>query len=311
MFEIISYYNFVSIVNLPQFLAEQKRKCKALNLKGRIYIAQEGINGILAGEPDKIGEYKNYLSRLKGFEDTEFKSHQDTRIPFWNLKIKIRPEIVALKTSLKFNTKKETGKYLTPQEWKKMLSLKERDYLLLDVRNSYETKIGHFEGAILPDLENFYDFPKWLDKQNFDKGKKVLMYCTGGIRCEKFSAFMKQKGFKDIYQLKGGILHYAQQEEGKYFKGKCFVFDDRLKVNINENQNEPISKCEISGIPCDSYINCANMRCNKLFICSKDAAIEMQGCCSEKCKNSPYRRPFNLEELYIPFRRWYKYFEKV
>ena len=135
------------------------------------------------------------------------------------------------------------------------------------------------------------------------------MYCTGGIRCEKFSAFMKAEGFKNIFQLHGGIINYAQKEDGAHFKGKCFVFDDRLAVAVNPKEPDPISRCEISGVPCDTYINCANPTCNRLFLCAREAAIQMEGCCSQTCKDNPHRRPFKVESIYTPYRKWYCYAE--
>ena len=171
-----------------------------------------------------------------------------------------------------------------------------------------EPGLGHFKGAITPDLDNFYDFPKWLDESNIPKDKKVLMYCTGGIRCEKFSVLMKDKGWDDVNQLHGGILNYAKKEEGKHFEGKCFVFDDRLIVPVNPKHLAPISNCEITGKPADTYVNCANMECNKLFVCSEEGAHIMEGCCSEECKQSEFKRPFDANNAFKPFRKWYNYF---
>ncbi len=149
----------------------------------------------------------------------------------------------------------------------------------------------------------------WLENFEADKDKKVLMYCTGGIRCEKFSVVMKEKGWHDVNQLHGGIQRYAREEGGKHYKGKCFVFDDRLVVPVNEDDMEPISRCEITGKPADTYINCANMECNKLFVCSEEGARKMEGCCSEECLQSDYKRPFDPENAFRPFRKWYHYFD--
>lgn len=134
------------------------------------------------------------------------------------------------------------------------------------------------------------------------------MYCTGGIRCEKFSVLMKEQGWDDVNQLHGGILRYAKEEEGKHFEGKCFVFDDRLVVPVNPKDLAPIAKCEITGKPADTYVNCANMECNKLFVCSEEGAHIMEGCCSDECKQSEYCRPFDPENAFKPFRKWYNYF---
>ncbi|MDX1672348.1 MAG: rhodanese-related sulfurtransferase, partial [Balneolaceae bacterium] len=273
----------------------------------RIYISEEGINGTLAGTPDQVDAYKKHLTSRPGFEEIDFKTDASDYIPFPRLICKVRDEIVSLHVAE--IDPDEGGAHLEPGEWRETLE-SEEDYLLIDVRNDYETEIGHFEGAVTPDVENFYDFPEWLDSLEADRDKKVLMYCTGGIRCEKFSALMKKKGWKDVNQLKGGILRYAKEEGGKHFKGKCFVFDDRLVIPVNEEEMDPISRCEITGKPADTYINCANMECNKLFICSEEGARIMEGCCSEECRQSEYKRPFDPENAFRPFRKWYHYFEE-
>lgn len=311
MYKVILYYKFASLnpQRLEIFCRLHRNKCKELNLLGRIFVAGEGINGTLAGLPADIEAYKKYLCSIAGFETTEFKEDTSDFIPFERLIVRIRPEIVALKPSAPIRQKIDGQGYLGPHEWKLALESKDRDFVMIDVRNNYESRIGRFKGALAPDVENFFDFPQWLENANLDKNKKVLMYCTGGIRCEKFSVYMKENGFKNIYQLHGGIVNYAQKEGGKHFEGKCFVFDDRMAVPVNPEEDGPISRCAISGVPCDTYINCANMECNKLFLCAPAAAVAMEGCCSEECKKAPRRRPLNIENLYKPFRRWYKYFD--
>ena len=205
MYSVILYYNFKKIENPQAFCREHKAKCKELNLFGRVYIAAEGINGTLAGTEANIAAYKKFLRSLPEFGDTEFKEDLYEKMPFVKLIVKTRPEIVTLGVPIEVDPRKG-GKHLNPEEWKQALESK-NDFVLLDVRNNYESAIGHFEGAITPDIENFYDFPKWLQESKLDKNKKVLMYCTGGIRCEKFSVYMKEQGFKNIYQLHGRIIN--------------------------------------------------------------------------------------------------------
>ena len=306
MYEVILYYNFSPIQEVEAFTKHHKKFCKELGLKGRIYISSEGINGTAAGTAEQIEAYKTYLRSLPGFENTEFKQDSCDYIPFAKLICKVREEIVSIHVD--DVDPKNGGQHLQPEEWRSVMESGE-DYVMIDVRNNYESKVGHFEGAILPDLKNFYDFPEWLDSAGIPKDKKVLMYCTGGIRCEKFSVIMKDKGWEDVNQLHGGILNYAKKEGGEHFEGKCFVFDDRLTVPVNPKNLEPIAVCEISGKPADTYLNCANMECNKLFVVCEEAAIKMEGCCSEECKNSEYRRPFDPENAFRPFRKWYNYFD--
>jgi len=306
--QVILYYYFSPIANPDQFCSEHKTFLKELGVKGRVYISEEGLNGTVGGTPEQIEAYKKYVWSLPGFEKTEFKTDHNDRIPFAKLICKVRDEIVTIhRDGL---NPEEGGNHLSPQEWRNVMEQQD-DYVMIDVRNNYESRVGHFEGAIKPDVENFYDFPKWLDEAESEipKDKKVLMYCTGGIRCEKFSVLMKQKGWNDVNQLHGGILTYAKQEGGKHFKGKCFVFDDRLVVPVNRENLEPIARCEITGQPADSYINCANMECNKLFVCSEEGANIMEGCCSEECKNSEFKRPFDPDHAFRPFRKWYNYFD--
>ncbi|MDR8394154.1 rhodanese-related sulfurtransferase [Aliifodinibius sp. S!AR15-10] len=306
MYEVILYYKFTDIEDPESFCEQHKSFCKELGVKGRIYIGREGINGTLGGTPEQMQKYKEHLTAIEGFEGIDFKTDTIDFIPFAKLKCKTRDEIVALHEE--DVDPAYGGKYLEPHEWKAVMESGE-DYVMIDVRNDYESKIGHFEGAITPDVENFYDFPDWLDQFDAPKDKKVLMYCTGGIRCEKFSVLMKEKGWEDVNQLHGGILRYANEEGGEHYKGKCFVFDDRLVVPVNKDNLEPIARCEITGKPADSYINCANMECNKLFVCSKEGAIKMEGCCSEECRQSEFKRPFDPENAFRPFRKWYNYFD--
>lgn len=306
-YEVILYYKFREIDDPGSFCIKHKQFCRKLGVKGRIYIGAEGINGTLAGTPEQVEQYKKHLAGIEGFEEIDFKANTCDYIPFAKLKCKTRDEIVSLHEE-DLDTAKG-GRYLEPHEWKNVLE-SEKDYILIDVRNNYESKIGHFEGAITPDVEHFYDFPEWLDQFEANKDKKVLMYCTGGIRCEKFSVLMREKGWEDVNQLHGGILRYANEEGGEHFKGKCFVFDDRLVVPVNDEDMEPIARCEITGKPADTYINCANMECNKLFVCSEEGARIMDGCCSEECRQSNYKRPFDPENAFRPFRKWYHYFDK-
>jgi UPF0176 protein len=307
MYQVILYYHFYKIENAEKFCKEHKKVMSDLDLKGRVYMGIEGLNGTLAGTPEQIEAYKKYVWSLEGFEETEFKTEESDVIPFAKLVCKVRDEIVSIHVDeLDPNN---GGNYMSPSEWRETMESGE-DYIMIDVRNNYESKVGHFEGAITPDVENFHEFPKWLEEADLPKEKKVLMYCTGGIRCEKFSVLMKEKGWDDVNQLHGGILKYKHEEGGEHYKGKCFVFDDRLVVPVNEGNLQPIARCEITGQPADSYINCANMECNKLFVCSEEGASLMEGCCSEECKQSEFKRPFDPEQAFKPFRKWYNYFDE-
>jgi len=307
MYSVILYYNFTPVENVQAFIAEHRSICKDLSLKGRIYVSDEGINGTLSGATESVDQYKDFLCGKPGFESTEFKEDHTDHIPFAKMIVKKRPEIVSLKAEEFIQPGTEGVVYLEPHEWRRIMESGE-DYVMIDVRNDYESRIGHFDGALLPPVKNFYDFPQWLDEAGIEKDRKVLMYCTGGIRCEKFSVYMKKQGYQDVNQLHGGIINYGYKEGGAHFRGKCFVFDDRLVVPVNPDDEEPIATCEITGVPCDTYINCANMECNKLFICSEEGARKTEGCCSEACMQSGKKRPFDPDNAYAPFRKWYHYF---
>ena len=192
--EVLLYYNFTPIEDPETFCKTHKAFLKELGARGRVYIGHEGINGTLGGSPEQMQRYKEYLWSLEGFEDTEFKTDEHDSVPFAKLICKVREEIVAIHAD-KLDPK-EGGNHLSPSEWREIME-SGQEYVMIDVRNNYESKVGHFEGAITPDVENFYDFPEWLEEAGIPKEKKVLMYCTGGIRCEKFSVLMKREGWKE------------------------------------------------------------------------------------------------------------------
>lgn len=306
-FRVILYYLFTPVADTARMVEDQRNLCRELELRGRIYIASEGINGTLSGRVDGIEAYKKHLRTIRGFEAIEFKEDPCSEIPFAHLRVKERREIVALHYPEPLDPRSDGGRHLSPAEWRRVLESSE-DYVLIDVRNTYESNIGHFKGAVKPDVSNFYDFPQWLEEAGIEKDKKVLMYCTGGIRCEKFSVLMKKQGYNDVNQLHGGILNYAREEQGRHFLGKCFVFDDRLTVPVDTSRQQTLSRCEITGEPCDRYVNCANMDCNKLFVCSQEGAELLEGCCSEECRTHPNRRPHVAGEAYRPFRKRHHYF---
>ena len=211
MFKVILYYNFTPIIEPGAFCKAHRKKCKELGLRGRIYISSEGVNGTVAGIREGIEAYKAYLRSFRGFEDTEFKQDQSKYIPFAKLICKVRDEIVSLhKDGV---DPKAGGRHLQPHEWRSVMESGE-EYVMLDVRNSYESKVGHFEGALTPDLENFHDFPKWLEEADIPKDKKVLMYCTGGIRCEKFSVLMKEEGWEDVKPVAWRNFKLCQRRGG-------------------------------------------------------------------------------------------------
>ena len=193
-----------------------------------------------------------------------------------------------------------------------MLEERDEDTLLIDVRNDYETAVGHFEGAECPDIKYFRDFPEYIDRvaKSHDPSKtKVMMYCTGGVRCELYSVLMKEKGFETVYQLDGGVIRYGHEVGSSHWEGSLFVFDDRLNIPIAEEGHTVISACAFCDAKTDVYYNCANMDCNALFLSCLSCAEKMQGCCSKECTCNERRRPFEKKEKPKPFRKWYNYME--
>ena len=233
-----------------------------------------------------------------------FKTHYYTEHVFPRQTVKYRQQIVALDEEVEMAL---TGEHLSPRAWSEMLEARDENTLVLDVRNAYEWEIGHFEGAALPTLETFREFPQYareLAEKCDLKQTKVMMYCTWGIRCELYSALMKKVGFEQVFQLDGGIINYGLEEGQGLWQGKLFVFDDRLSVPIaKEGEGEVISHCRHCGTSSDVYYNCANMDCNELFLSCPACAEKLQGCCCEGCQEAPRLRSYIKEERPKPFRR--------
>lgn len=299
---ILAYYHFVNIENPGLLIKEHKKFFESRDVAGRIYISEQGINGQVSGSEADAEAYMDWLHEDPRFKEMPFKIHHHHEHVFARMMVKYRKQLVAIDTSVNLS---KTGTHLSPKKWKEMLE-NEKDILLLDVRNRYEWEIGHFDRSTLPPLENFREFPAYAEelKKDIDPtSTKVMMCCTGGIRCELYSALLKEKGFEQVYQLDGGIINYGLQEGNAHWKGKLFVFDDRMAVTIDGKEAEPISICHQCHLPCDTYYNCANMDCNELFISCVSCSEAYVGCCSYECKSAPRVRPYDREGGNKPFRR--------
>lgn len=284
LYRVILYYKYQKIENPELFVAKQKEFCEKHNLLGRILIAEEGINGTCAGTIEATEAYMQHMHQIFGFEDLWFKIHEIDHIPFKKLQIRLRKEIVALKVD--DIDPKNGGKHIDPKEVNKLWEQGEKDgsVVFFDVRNEVETKIGRFKNAIAPKIEFFRELPKVIDNYKDLKNKKVVLYCTGGIRCEKASALFKKKGFKDIYQINGGIYNYCKQFPDKYFEGTCFVFDDRMQIGfeegiIEQEQEVPekkiISSCDFCGIKTKRVVNDERNNGHHLVVCCKDCDVKL------------------------------------
>ncbi|MDQ6655876.1 MAG: rhodanese-related sulfurtransferase [Verrucomicrobiota bacterium] len=263
---VILFYKYVPIADPQAFAAEQRELCASLGLSGRLLIATEGINGTLAGPVDEINDYTARLNADARFADVTFKTSAGDATTFPKLVVKVRREIVTLGAG---PLEAEQANQLSPAEWKRVIE-EEPDAVLLDVRNRYESDAGRFEGAVVCDIENFRELPAYVEKLEPLKDKKVLMYCTGGIRCEKASALLHSCGFEDVYQLHGGIVTYQEQFGNEHWQGECFVFDQRMTVRVDDGLVQ-IGRCAHTGEPTSRFVNCLHDPCHKLFILSEAA----------------------------------------
>ena len=285
--KVISFYKYVDLDNPTSLRDEHFTLCSSLNLRGRIFIGNDGINGTASGEDSAIEKYKKALLSNPAFHDISFKEQAVSDHVFDKLIVRSRKKIVNFPFSVDLDY---TGKKLSPFEFKQLMESNE-DFVLIDARNTYETKIGKFHGAVDLGIETFREFPEKLSELEGFRNKKIVMYCTGGIRCEKASAFLKQQGFKDVSQLDGGILHYNEVIPNSYFEGECFVFDNRMSVPINTGEDvKIISFCEHCGKTTPRSIDCCNNTCNRIFVCCGDCEKRMNSGCSEYCSLNPTRK---------------------
>lgn len=282
----ISFYQYAQIGN-PQILRNHLfLKWDELDVLGRIYVAKEGINAQLSVPRIQFDAFKEHLDSITFLNGIRLNIaiEQDNK-SFLKLKVKVRDKIVAdgLNDSSFDVTKK--GVHVSAEEFNKLID--DPDSVVVDMRNHYESEIGHFQKAVTPDVDTFRDSLDIIEDQlkEHKEDKKLVMYCTGGIRCEKASAYYKHKGFKQVYQLEGGIIEYTRQvrDQGleNKFIGKNFVFDERRAERISD---EVIAQCHQCGAPCDTHVNCANDACHLLFIQCDDCKAKMDACCSEECK---------------------------
>ncbi|TRZ81908.1 MAG: rhodanese-related sulfurtransferase [Sediminibacterium sp.] len=280
----ISFYQYFTIQDPLAFRDELYKGLNHLQVFGRIYIATEGINAQISVPTHLFEDFKTYLYSIKGLEGVRLnRAVNDNGKSFWVLRIKNRSKIVADGIEDASFSMENKGNYVNAIQMNDLLSSPET--IVIDMRNHYEYEVGHFVNAIEIPSDTFREqLPMAADMMKDKKDKNIIMYCTGGIRCEKASAYMLHHGFKNVFHLEGGIINYANQiiEEGleSQFKGKNFVFDDRLGEKITE---DIISKCHQCGVPCDTHTNCKNDGCHLLFIQCPSCAETFAGCCTQAC----------------------------
>ncbi len=280
----LSFYRYVIIETPNEYRDELYKRWDALNVKGRIYVAREGINAQLSVPEEHFETFRKDIDSDKYLKDVPFKiAVEDDGKSFYKLLLKVRKKIVADGLNDDAFDVTNVGKHLSAKEFNE--ALEQEGTVVVDMRNHYESEVGRFENAICPDVDTFREELEWVTENLKDKKeKKMLLYCTGGIRCEKASAYFKHEGFKDVNQLHGGIIDYARQikQQGleSKFKGKNFVFDERLGEKIT---HDVISVCHQCGEPCDEHTNCANDDCHLLFIQCKKCKEKMKNCCTPEC----------------------------
>ncbi len=290
-YRVLLYYNYTKIENPEQFAKEHLALCKSLGLKGRILVAEEGINGTASGTIEATQQYMDWMHNDERFKDTWFKIDESEGHAFRKMFVRPRKELVALNLEEDVDPLRLTGEYLDPKAFKE--ALLDEDTIVLDARNDYEYDLGHFRGAIRPDIRNFRELPEWIreNKEEF-MDKKVVTYCTGGIRCEKFSGWLLREGVENVAQLHGGIATYGKDPEvkGEMWDGKMYVFDDRISVEINQVDKQIIGNDWFDGTPCERYINCGNPSCNRQIITSEENEAKHLGGCCYDCAASETNR---------------------
>lgn len=280
----VSFYRYFFIETPDIFRDELYKELNTLKVFGRIYVASEGINAQVSIPESNFEVFKQYLDSITGLKDLRLNiAVDDDGKSFWVLKIKVRNKIVSDGIDDPAFDMRNLGRYVNAREFNELTE--DKDTVVIDMRNHYEFEVGHFDKAIEIPSDTFREqLPMAAEMLGADKDKNIIMYCTGGIRCEKASAYMLHKGFKNVFHLEGGIIHYSntvkQQQLPNKFKGKNFVFDERLGERITD---EIIAKCHQCGRPADTHINCRNEGCHLLFIQCAACKEIYNGCCSTAC----------------------------
>jgi len=292
-YQVIAYYHYTSIPNPEELVTHHLALCKSIGIRGRIYIAHEGINGAISGTIEDCKKYMDHLLADPIFKGIEFKIDEHHEHAFNRIHVRYKTEIVysGLRDPKEIDPTKETGKHLRGEEFAKLKE--QEDVVIIDVRSNYETRLGRFKNSVTLDIETFREFPDKVAELEKFKNKKVVTVCTGGIKCEKASAYLIKQGFKDVYQLHNGIIGYAKDTGGKDFDGSLYVFDGRVSIPINNVNPTAIANCKKCGTPTLRNLNCANVECNEQYNMCETCSDEMQGACSEPCLNHPRKRPYN------------------
>ena len=287
-YRVLLFYKYVNFPSPDDFQREHLKFCTDNDIKGRVWIAHEGINATVSGTEANIEKYKSEISKYPEFADIWFKEDKYFEHSFRKIHVRVKKEIVTADFGEVDLSK--TAKRLKPEELNEFYS-EGKDFLIIDTRNEYESNIGKFKNAFTPKMNTFRDWPKIAEDLEKFKDKTIITYCTGGIRCEKASALLVEKGFKDVYQMEGGIWNYISQNPDKYWEGSVFVFDERRIVTPNTKEEiKHIGKCYYCGTSTSYYINCHNQVCDKILLTCDRCKIENEYCCSDECRKAPDKR---------------------
>ena len=291
--KVIQFYAFTPITDPEAIRLWQKTLCESLDIKGRILISEHGINGTLGGEISRLKKYTKATKEFLGFKGIDFKWSDGTGNDFPRLMVKVKPELVTFGTPYQIKVDKRGvvggGIHLKPPQVHKLVEERGDEVVFFDGRNSWEAKIGKFKNAVVPETTTTRDFVAELDSGKYDhlKEKPIVTYCTGGIRCEILSSLMKERGFKEVYQIDGGIVKYGMKyRDNGLWEGSLFMFDGRLTLDFSD-QTKVIGECEKCNTPTKQYYNCARALCHRLILlCDECAKMDPNKSCTHQNSDS-------------------------
>ena len=286
--KILLYYKYIHIERPKDVMIQQRAVCGDLGLTGRILVAQEGINGTVEGSAQAVAKYMDFMDKHPLFGGIKFKQSQGTGSAFSKLKVKVRSEIVTSELGADdVNPNVVTGKYLSAEQLHEWFE-QGKNFKIVDMRNEYEHIAGHFEGSVLPAMTNFRDLKKAVENIKDLKEEVVVTVCTGGVRCEKASGYLVTQGFKDVYQLEDGIVSYMEKYPNKHFKGKLYVFDNRMLMAFETDspEHELVGRCIKCQIPSERFTNCSLIDCHKQIICCENCLEDNKIFCTPQCKET-------------------------
>ncbi len=282
--QVLLFYKYVAIEDPVALMHEMRGAAKAHHLLGRILVAEEGINGTVEGTPADTKAFAAVLLSDERLSDMQIKRSEGTGASFRKLYVKVRDEIVGTRFDKAIDPRAQTGKRLSAEELKQWYE-EQRDFVVVDMRNDYEYKSGHFKDSINPELQNSRDLPDALPKLESLKEKTVLTVCTGGVRCEKMSAFLMAHGFNDVYQLDNGIHGYMEKYPGQDFEGTLYTFDTRKVMDFGGDR-QIIGRCQLCDAPTENYVNCGYDFCHLHFLACEACATDERTFCSDTCRET-------------------------